>query len=269
VFSALFSALALPFLVIADPTVLDVGWTHLAVLAGVGVLNLCVLFFYLKAIQSDEVSCAIVHYQLVPVLAYGLGYLVLGEALTPRQLFAMFVIVAGTSLLSVNLADKAAMWLRGRTMAYMLAASCCWAMGAVLFKAVALEEQVIRSLFWEHVILTLAGLGLVAFVPAYRRRFLKAFRSNSGAVLALNFANEAIYILANVVMGFAYLLAPVSIVLLANSYQSVFALTLGICLTRWGRGAVREDIQFRQLGRKALAIAVTGFGTYLLLAPSR
>ncbi len=264
IFSSLFSALALPLLYAFDQTVFQVSAVHMLALAVVGVLNALVLFFYLKALQDEEVSVAIVFYQLVPVFAYGLGYLILGETLTIMQLTAMVVVIVGTSIVSFEIDSDNRFSLRSRTVGYMVLASLCWALGAVVFKAVALEEQVVRSLFWENLMLAIIGVGLLMFVRPYRKHFCIAFRENSRAILSLNALNETIYVAANIVMAFAYLLAPVSLVLLANSYQAVFALLIGVVLTIFFPRLAVEKVKIRHIMQKVLAIVVTAVGTYLL-----
>lgn len=264
IFSGLISAIALPFFCLVDPGVFDVSRLHVLVLAAVGIINALVLFFYLKALEGEEVSIAIVFYQLVPVFAYGLGYLVLGETLTALQIAAMLVIIAGTSIVSFEIDTENRFRLRFRTVGYMLAASFCWALGAVVFKAVALQEDVIRSLFWEHLMLTVVGASLFFFVRSYRTHFITAFQGNSARILSLNLLNETIYIAANIVMAFAYLLAPVSMVLLANSYQALFAIAIGAFLTAFFPRLAAEKVHVSHMAQKVLAIAVTALGTYLL-----
>jgi len=265
IFSALLSALALPILFWFDPTPFDVGLINILVLACVGILNVLVLFFYLKALEDEEVSITVVFYQLVPVFAYGLGYLILGETLTTLQLIAMGVIIFGTSIVSFEIDTENRFRLRRKTIFYMLAASFCWALGSVVFKAVALEEQVVRSLFWEHLMLTFIGIGLFVFVRSYRTHFMIAIRGNSRAILSLNVLNESLFMLGNVVFSFAYLLAPIALVLLAESYQPLFALAIGIFLTIFFPLVIAEKIHVKHLWQKGLAIAITGLGTYLLL----
>lgn len=264
IFSALFSAITLPFLIYVDPSALSVGPVYIAVLGTVGILNALVLFFYLKALQGEEVSVAIVFYQLVPVFAYGLGYLVLGETLTALQIAAMLVVIFGTSIISFEIDVENRFRLRRRTVLYMIAASFCWALAAVLFKAVALEEQVVRSLFWENLMLAIIGLALFTCVRSYRSHFHAAFGQNSRAILSLNALNEAIYVTANIVMAFAYLLAPVSMVLLTNSYQAIFALAIGVFLTVFFPNVAAERVEVRHVWQKVIAICITAIGTYLL-----
>ena len=99
-FSSLLSVLALPIFYLADPTVLSVGNKHIFVLALVGFFNILVLWFYLLALKDDEASVVIVFYQLVPVFGLILGYFMLDETLTQRQLIAMATIIFGTTIIS-------------------------------------------------------------------------------------------------------------------------------------------------------------------------
>lgn len=267
IFSALLSSLALPFLFLFDPTVLQVSLMNMLILALVGILNFMILFFYLKALEGEEVSITVIFYQLVPVFAFGLGYLILGETLTTLQIIAMSIIILGTSIISFEVDSENGFTLRHRTVLYMLAASFCWALGSVIFKAVALEENVVRSLFWEHLMLTIIGIGLLAFVRSYRTHFMAAIRSNSRAIISLNFLNETIFMLANAVFAFAYLLAPIALVLLAESYQPLFALMIGVVMTLFFPKIISEKIHLKNLWQKAFAIILTGIGTYLLFHP--
>jgi len=264
IFSGVLSGLALPILYLIDPTPFQVSPLHIIALAVVGTLNVLVLFFYLKALDDEEVSVAIIFYQLVPVFAYGLGYFILGETLTQSQIIAMSVIILGTSIVSFEVDADNHFRFRKQTVLYMLAASFCWALGSVVFKAVALEEAVVRSLFWEHLMLMLIGIGLFVFIRSYREHFITALRKNSGAILLLNVGNESIYMLGNVAFSFAYLLAPIALVLLANSYQAIFVLIIGVILTFFFPNTIKEKTYIKHLGQKGLAIAVTALGTYLL-----
>lgn len=263
-FSSLLSALALPFLFLADRTVFSVGGLHIFVLAIVGILNVLVLLCYLIALQHSEASVAVIFYQLVPVFGCILGYFVLGEQLTRVQLMAMAMVVVGTTVISFEIDLKNKFTLRRKTVLPMLAASFFWALGSVTFKGVALKESVWRSLFWEHLMLFLVGIGIFTFMRSYRTTFLFALRNNSKPILSLNVANESIYILGNVLFAFAYILAPVGLVLLTESFQPIFVLAIGVFLTMFFPGISTEKIQARYMLPKIVAICLTGIGTYLL-----
>lgn len=266
-FSSLLSALALPLIYLAAPMVLQVSNLHKLVLAVVGVLNILVLWFYLLALKDEEASVAIMFYQLGPIFGLVLGYFILGETLTQTQLTAMVIITVGTSIISFEIDGENNFRLRRQTIAFMVAASFFWALGSVIFKTVALEENVLRSLFWEHLMLTLIGIVIFIFAPSYRTHFLAAIRVNSKAIISLNFANEILYMVGNFAFAFAYMLAPIALVLLAESFQPIFALAIGVFLTVFFPHISTEKIEAKHLWQRVIAIFITGGGTYLLSSP--
>lgn len=264
-FSSLLSIIALPLLFWAEPTAFSIGTTNMIILAIGGLLNILVLFFYFLALSDEEASITIVFYQLVPVFAYILGYLVLDEKLAMMDLLAMAIIIFGTSIISFEVDQDNQFKLRKKTIVYMVLASLFWAFESVLFKMVALEENLYRSLFWEHLMLLLIGIILFTFIRSYRIEFLKALRLNSKAVLGFNVANESLFMLGNYIFAAAYMIAPVALVLLTQSFQPIFVFAVGIFLTVFFPKVSVEKIQAKNLWQKFFAICITGIGTYLLL----
>jgi len=263
-FSALLSGLALPFLLLVDPSVLNVGLNNMLVLVTVAIFHLLVVWFYLIALKHDEASIVIVFYQLVPVFAYILGYLILGETLTRLQLVAMALVILGTTIVSFEIDIENKFKLRRKVILPMVAAAFFWAAGGTVFKMVALEENVVRSLFWEHLTLTVVGIVIFIFIRSYREDFLLAIKNSSKTILSFNLLNEILYISGNIIFSFAYIMAPVSLVLLTDSFQPVFVLAIGIFLTIFFKKITVEKIQAKHLWQKVFAIVVTGIGTYLL-----
>ena len=163
-FSSIFSVVVLPFLFFIDKTVLDVGGLQIIVLLIVGILGALVLWCYLLALKNEEVSVAIVFYQLMPVFGYILSYFILGETLTKLQIVAMVIVILGTAIISFEIDAENKFKLRRKTILPMLAAAFFWALGGVLFKLVALEENVWRSFFWENVGLLIVGIFIFIFI---------------------------------------------------------------------------------------------------------
>jgi len=265
-FSSLLSALALPFVYLADPaTIFAVSGISILVLIVVSILNVLVLLCWFIALTAEEASIAVVFYQLVPVFGAILSYFILGETLTQAQFLAMIMIIGGTTLISFEIDEENKFKLRHKTVIPMVTAALCWALGSVLFKAVALEEEIWRTIFWEHLMLTLVGLFVFTFIRSYRESFLVAIRDNSRTILGLNMANEIIYILGNIAYSVAYMLAPIGLVLLAESFQPIFVFTIGVVLTLFFPHISVEKIQAKHLFQKFIAICITGIGAYLLV----
>lgn len=263
--SSLISIFVLPILLLVDRTVLDVSGIGILILSIVGILNVFVIWCYLIALQDEEASIVVVFYQLVPVFGSILGYFVLDEVLTQIQLIAMAIVILGTTIISFEIDTENKFKLRRKTILPMLAAAFFWALESVLFKAVALEENLWRSLFWEHLMMTVVGLIIFIFIRSYRENFLQAMRENTKKVLSLNVLNEFLYISGNVVVAFSYLLAPVGLILLTESFQPIFVFAIGIFLTVFFPQITTEKIHTKHVWQKIIAIIITGIGTYLLL----
>lgn len=264
IFSSLLSAIALPFFFLIDRTVLEVDIVGIIALSVVGMLNAMVLLCYLVAIEEEEASVAVIFYQLIPVFGCILGYFVLGEILTQIQLIAITIIILGTTIISFEIDSDNKFKLRRKTIIFMVSAAFFWALGSVIFKSVALEENLWRSLFWEHLMLMLIGIGIFIFMRPLRDNFLYALRNNSRKILSLNILNEVLFISGNIACAFAYLLAPVGLVLLTESFQPIFVLAIGIFLTIFFPKISTEKIQAKHLWPKIIAICITGIGTYML-----
>jgi drug/metabolite transporter (DMT)-like permease len=264
--SSLISVFVLPFIFLVDNTVFSVGYVQILTLAVVGILNVVVIWCYLLALRDEEASIVVVFYQLVPVFGSILGYFILGEILSQIQLIAMAVIILGTTIISFEIDAENKFKLRRRTVPLMLIAALAWAIESVLFKMVALEENLWRSLFWEHLMMTVVGLIIFIFIRSYRDDFLSAIRDNSRKILSLNILNETLYITGNIVVAFAYLLAPIGLVLLTESFQPIFVFALGIFFTFFFPKVATEKIYAKHILQKVIAICITGIGTYLLLA---
>lgn len=264
IFSSLASVVALPFFFLADPTILDTDIKSIITLAIVGILNTVVLWCYLLALKNEEASVAIVFYQLVPVFGGILGYFVLGEVLNQTQIIAMSTIILGTTIISFEIDSENKFKLRKQTILPMTAAAFFWALGSTIFKVVALEENLWRSLFWEHLMLVFAGMIIFFLLPSYRINFVAAMKNNSGKILFLNFLNEFLYMVGNFAFSFAYMLVPIALVLLTDSFQPIFVLIIGIFLTIFFPKISVEKIQAKNIWQKIIAIVITGIGTYLL-----
>lgn len=262
--SALASVIATPFLYLVDPSVLDIGRGSFGVIVMAALLDVILLWAYLNAMQTDDSSRVIVYYQLVPLFGIVTGWAFLGEVISQSQLVAMLVIMFGTTIVSLeNVGGR--FKFKGRTVGYMLIACACWAGELAIFKVAALEANVWRALFWKHIVLMIVGVLMYLFIPRYRASFQAAMRSNSIPLLSANLLNEVLYILATVSYGLAAMLAPVGLVLLTETFQSIFVFVLAILIARFIPKLATESIDRTHFAMKGVAICITGFGAYLLL----
>ena len=262
--SALASVIATPFLYLIDPTVLDVHRGNLGIIVITAVLDVVLLWAYLSAMQRDDSSRVIVYYQLVPIFGIVAGWIFLGEVISGDQLVAMGIVIFGTTIISLE-SVGGRFRFKGRTVGYMLLACACWAAELAIFKVAALEENVWRTLFWKHIILMIVGVLMVLFIPKSRASFLAAMRTNSVPLLAANLLNEVLYMLGTVSYGLAVMLAPVALVLLTVTFQSIFVFVMAILIARFLPQLATERIDRTHAVMKGIAICITGLGAYLLL----
>ncbi|MCC7312251.1 MAG: DMT family transporter [Sulfuritalea sp.] len=262
--SALASVIATPFLYIIDPSVLDVGRGNLGIIVVTAVLDIVLLWAYLNAMQRDDSSRVIVYYQLVPIFGIVAGWVFLGEVISTDQFVAMGVVILGTSIVSLENVEGRFRF-KGRTVGFMLLACACWAAELAIFKVVALEENPWRSLFWKHIVLMVLGVLMYLLIPRYRASFQAAMRTNSVPLLSANLLNEVLYMLGTVSYGLAAMLAPVALVLLTETFQSIFVLLMAILIARFVPKLATEAVDRTHIAMKGVAICITGLGTYLLL----
>lgn len=262
--SALASIIATPFLFIADSSVMEVDGGNFWIIALTACLDVLLLWSYLMAMQKDDASNVIVYYQLVPVLGVVTGFIFLGEVISDTQLLAMGIVIFGTSIISFD-NTEGKFSFKWHTVGFMLIACSCWAAELAIFKVAALEENPWRSLFWKHIILVVIGILMFIFIPKYRVSFMKVMQSNSVPVLGLNLLNESLYMLGTVIYGFAAMLAPVALVLLTETFQSVFVFLIAVILVKLWPSVATEVVERRHIAKKVVAIVITGLGTYLLL----
>lgn len=264
-YSAMLALCVVPIAFVFDSSVLDMETGNVLVLAGVAVLDVILLWAYLSALNEDEPTVVIIFYSLVPVLGLIFGYFILGETISSMQLTAMAIVIAGATIITIEFVSGGAFQLKWKTIGYMLIACTCWALETTVFKMVALEEKVWRSLFWECLMLGVFGICIFVLSRKYRHAFLKQFRKNSKAVVSLNVLNEGLYTVGNIAVAFASMLAPVALVLLLNAFQPIFVMAIGAALAVFFPKVATEKATRGQVIQRLFAIAVTGVGTYILL----
>src|SRR5579872_7181923 len=93
IFTALIGVITLPLIWWLDPKVAGVGIVNAALMALSGILYMGAMLFYLQALQSEEASAVAPFFQAAPLFGFALGYVVLGEILSPTQMAGGALIV--------------------------------------------------------------------------------------------------------------------------------------------------------------------------------
>jgi len=263
IFSSLFSGVAIPIVLFIQPDVYDVSLVQGSAVVATGMLSVVAVVCYLYALDLDEASFVTPLYQTVPIFAYFLGYVVLGETITPAQGLASFVIIVGALALSFEF-DRRGMRFKRNVVALMLAASFLSAINGVVFKLIAVDKGFWVSLFWGFVGQMMAGLTFLVCVPSYRRDFLAPFKQQKVAVVGLIALSKILFSVSEAVTLYATLLAPVALVLLVNSFQPLFVFTFGVVLTLFFPRVAKESLGRMKMLQKGVGIGLMLVGAYLI-----
>jgi drug/metabolite transporter (DMT)-like permease len=263
IFSAIFSIFALPIVYFIKPVAFFVTILQGSVLSITGMLTVTAILLYLYALSEDEATNVVPFYQTVPIFGFILGYLFLGETISYIQAIASFVIIVGAVVLSLDL-GASKVRIKGKVVLYMLSSSMLYAISTVLFKLVAVDEGFWQSAFWALLGKVILGIFFLLFIPLYRNQFLAVVRENKFSVLSLNSFNETLGILADGFVGFATLLAPIALVLVAGAFQPMFTFIIGVILTIFFPKISKESLSKKHLAQKIVAITLIMIGTYFV-----
>lgn len=167
---------------------------------------------YFKALETEQVENILPMYQMIPLIAYVMGILMLWEIIPWWQLALIIGIIMITWLFYIDFKhltfNKKALWRCGVSIIF-------YAASFVLFKKWWLAENNLGvSLFWEHIGVVLTGM--VFFVQTAIRKttikyFVKAWRKFS----ILNIFNELFFISGIILQNYIslhYLIVYMSII---------------------------------------------------------
>lgn len=265
VFSSLAAAVVLPIVAIFHPSVIkgvSVGQASFLMLNG-ACLTMAVAF-YLKALQKHNASSVATLFQLVPVFGLGLGYMVLGESLSAKQLLAGLLILIGGVIVTLQI-DTGRFQMRWRLIGYMALSALFYSFNAVGFKLIAVEQGFWGSLFWDMLGKLLFGLLLLAVWPKILREFKEIIHTGRHHLWAINFLSEAIAMFGDLSLMFAVLYAPVALVQSVGSLQPILAFVLGLIFTKIAPDLFQESFAFKNILKKISGTLIVASGVLLLV----
>ncbi len=263
-FSSLFSVVALPIIYIFK---IDIFATITLIRALILMLNGAVLVLaimcYLYALDYDEASYVAPFFQLVPVFSFFLGFFILGETLVQNQILAALLIIGGSLILSLEFSSGKAR-IKKQLVFLMMGSSFCYALYAVIFKSVAIEQGFLDSLFWDMLGKVIFGAVLFLTISTYRNQFINLIKSNRFTIIGLNIINEILALLGETAIVLAVLFAPVVLVESVGGLQPIFVLLFGILITLFFPKIGRESLETKALVQKVIAIIIITIGVFVL-----
>lgn len=261
IFTGLIGIFPLPIIAYFRPDALAIAPAAMAVILFSGFLYMGAMFFYLRALQKEEASVIAPLFQISPLFAYGLAWLVLHETLSVKQMIGGLLIMASVFAISIHWGGGAR--FKTGTVLLMLACAFSLALSSVIFKFFAIHDEFWITSFWTFAGNVIFGLALLA-IPSYRREFFKLFDVHPYAMLSINGANELINLGGGLGVRYASILAPLSLVQAISSTSPLFVFLFGVALSVFFPALGREDLSKRSLIQKGVAAILVIIGVILV-----
>lgn len=262
IFSSVAGIVMIPIIGAIHPSVFDVTIQNALIMITSGVITVFAILLYLQAMRRDQASSVVPLFQIIPVFAFILAFIFLGEMLTNLQIIGSALVVAGGVALSLELGGGK-VTLKKEVFLFMMGSSLLYATGGLIFKFIALETDFWTTVFWDFVGSVMIGICFLVCVPQYRKDFVKTLKKNSGTILGLNVVNELLTLVGMLSFQFATLLAPLALVWAVNGFQPFFVLFFGVLLAFFFPKLSDESLIKTHLIHKALAILIMVAGTLI------
>ncbi len=245
---------------IFDSQIFSISFSHQIFLIISGSLYAFAVLSYLFALSEGEASAVTPVFQLIPVFAFILGFIFLGETLSMQQIFGGLIVILGAIFISLDLKKFE---FKKKSFLFMAFASLLFAVYQILFKAGGGDGFAI-AIFWQAIGTTLAGLFFL-FLPSFRKEFISVFRQKSFAMFGWSIIVEIFTMGGNLLVSRAILLAPATaLVLLVEAFQPICVFFLGIIITLLLPFFAKEDLSRKIIFQKLFAIVIILVGSYFL-----
>jgi hypothetical protein len=243
---------------------LMIGSEHIVQSLIIGALDMVWLIPYLYATRRSGALEAAPLFQLIPVIALGLGVAAFSELPPTIEIIGALTIVCGG--FALNIGEVEGKWkVDIKTIALMLFASTVIALISFLFRDTARETNFVATAFWSGIGMCLGGSLVFIVWQPYRKEFLSYCRTLKKADLAIQATNEVTDIAAMALQRLALVLGPsVMTVEALNAYQPLFILIIGTVLAKRGTDHHREKLEGNKFYLKTGAIVLIALGTIFI-----
>jgi drug/metabolite transporter (DMT)-like permease len=202
-------------------------------------------------------------FQTIPIFGLLFGYFFLHETVTAQQLVGILLVIVGNLGITVVI-GASRLKFNWNVCIAMVSSSFLLAMVSLLYKFFALQDSYFVSNFWLAGGAWVLAIGIVITMPRSRRQFLDVFRFAPRRVVGINIINEIIALFAGLLVNYAFLLAPIALVMSVNALQPVFVFLMGLGLSIWLPHLIEEKINAKIILQRIACIVVVAIGAALL-----
>ncbi|MFA7654323.1 MAG: EamA family transporter [Candidatus Magasanikbacteria bacterium] len=217
---------------------------------------------YIKAMKIEEVTRINIWWNLIPVITFVGGWILLGEKLFFGQLAALSILVLGAGLASIHFTRSSFFW--SRAMILMLIACFCYSATILITRHVS-QTLPFKQMFVINSILS-GGFGFTFFLS---RRFREDWAAEkSGLNLKLGFQVFGLSVLDRLGTLFnfwALAIAPAAALVFAlEGFQTVFILILAVGMSVFNSKLLKEELDQKNILLKFIAVLLIAIGIGVL-----
>ncbi|XOU94637.1 MAG: EamA family transporter [Candidatus Kerfeldbacteria bacterium] len=224
-----------------------------------GVAQLAGVFFYLKAMKTQEASRVVPLFSIGTILIVLFSAIFLGEVFSTIQYLGIFLVIGGAVLISLHGSLKSI--FKSKLLGLMSMSGLFMAINAILYKYL-LETYNYKQIF-SHVSMSAGLIGIIVLTILYIFIKEKLEKVSLKHILLNSFSNtlgvigELIYVIA---LSMWYL----ALVETIASLQFVFIFLWSLLLSRFKPELMTEKINQKIFIQKSISIILIIVGIYLI-----
>lgn len=253
-FGGFMSLLIFPFIDLAEFNVIFLFWVGLnTVLFFIG------NYFYIKAVQVEEISKINIYWSFIPFFSFIIAWIAIGEKLNTQQIIAMIFLITGAIIAGINIKDSRIKFSKGFI---LMALSClAYSLSAVVIRFVTENHSFISIFFWSGLWFTI--LSILPFLSKkIRSGFSHDFKDYRICLVVLGFVFlDAIALLLNY---FSVSKGPVALVYSMEGFQIIFVFVLTGLIAYFTKINLHENFEKKNIVVKIIALCSMLIGINLL-----
>ena len=243
-----------------------------------GLLFALALLFLYAALRRGEASRAVVIIGgSTPVFSLPLSYFILGDQFNSNQLIATTLLILGVAVIAFLPKHKLGFWdnifssiklkhkYSSHSIIFALASGLTYALYFIGTKLAYEQQDFLSAFLWIRLGAALAA-ALILFSPRARREIKALFKRKPGRKKnqSLVAGNQVLGSIGFVLQNYAIYLGPVALVNALQGVQYAWIIILGAVVSLLAPKILKEDISWRVLVQKAIAVVLISGGIYFL-----
>jgi drug/metabolite transporter (DMT)-like permease len=243
-----------------------------------GFIFAAALLFLYASLRRGEASRAVVIIGgSTPVFSLPLSYLFLGDQFSLNQLLAIAFLILGVAVVAFLPKLKIGFWdnvfsslnlkqkYSGHSIFFALTSGFMYALYFVGSKMAYESQDFLSTFLWIRLGSALA-VTFILLSPRARREIKSLFvrKPSRKRNQILVVGNQALGSLGFILQNYAIYLGPVALVNALQGVQYAWIIVLGLIVSRLAPKVLKEDISWRALSQKFVAILLISVGIYFL-----